>query len=60
VLPLILVGKPLFSGAEMLVAFAIAGVVLVVFCAFLFQRLLRIKAEKTGTGAVDIDIGGPT
>jgi Na+/proline symporter len=60
VLPLILVGRSLFSGAEILVAFAILGVVLVVFYAFVFQRLLRLKAEKNGTGSIDIDIGGPT
>jgi hypothetical protein len=60
VLSALLVGASVFSGSEMLVAFAIAGLVLVVFLAFVFQRLLRIKAEKTGTGSVDIDVGGPT
>lgn len=54
----ILVGKSMFSGFEMLVAFAMVGVVLLVFLALVFQRLLRIRAEKTGTGSVDIDVGG--
>ena len=58
VVGLVVVGESVFSGSEMLVAFAIAGLVLVIFLAFLFQRLLRIKAERTGTGSVDIDVGG--
>lgn len=56
----ILVGVAVFSGFEMLLAFAMAGVVLIVFLALIFQRLVRIRAEKTGTGSVDIDVGGPT
>jgi hypothetical protein len=56
----ILVGVSVLSGFEMLLAFAMAGVVLIVFLALIFQRLVRIKAEKTGTGSVDIDVGGPT
>jgi hypothetical protein len=56
----ILVGVSVFSGFEMLFAFAMAGAVLIVFLALIFQRLVRIRAEKTGTGSVDIDVGGPT
>ena len=56
----IVTGESLFSGFEMLVAFALAGVVLLVFLAFLFQRLFRIRAKKTGTGSVDINVGGRT
>lgn len=56
----ILVGVSVFSGLEMLFAFAIAAVVLIVFLAFIFERLVRIRAEKAGTASVDIDVGGPT
>jgi hypothetical protein len=60
VVGIVLVGESAFTGSEMLFAFAMAGVVLIVFLAFVFQRLLRIRAEKTGTGSVDIDVGDRT
>jgi hypothetical protein len=49
----------LFSGTEILIAWTILGVVVIVFFAFNFRRLLRLEIKKQDTSA-NIEIGGPS
>lgn len=54
----LLLGVALFTGFEVRAAFAMVAVVLMVFFAFVFQRLFRLKAEASREkGAIDLDIG---
>jgi hypothetical protein len=53
-----LLGVALLTGNQILVAWGMAALVLIVFFAFAFRRLFRVKVEASREkGAVDIDIG---
>jgi hypothetical protein len=56
---LLVTGRSLFSGTEILIAWTILGVVVIVFFAFNFQRLLRLEIKRQDISA-NIDVGGPS
>jgi hypothetical protein len=56
---LIFAGRTLFSGTEILIAWTILALVLIVYFAFVFRRLLRVEFKKQDT-SLNIDVGGPS
>jgi hypothetical protein len=56
---LLVTGQSLLSGTEILIAWAILGVVVIVFFAVIFRRLLRLEVKKQDA-SVNIDLGGPS
>jgi hypothetical protein len=53
----LLVGTALLSGVELLGAFSLVAVVVLVFLAFLFERVLTIRAEGSETRSLEIKAG---
>jgi hypothetical protein len=53
---LAIASEPLLSGSQILVAFGIVALVFSVFLAFVFGRLLRIRASR-GDDNIEVDAG---
>jgi hypothetical protein len=47
----------LLNGSQLLIAFGLLALVILIFLAFVFERLLKIKAEVSKTRRLEVEAG---